>query len=246
MSEGEREGEADATARCRSCNAPLYGRFCSACGESHAHDRLDLALLAEDALEGLINLDTRALRTIGDLTVTPGNVCRDYIEGRRIHYINPFKYALATFAFAYLCSQLLLYLHGQPADAYVARWTAFQMRWGQALNFVAMPLVAALMLPLFMHATRKLRWIEHYVIILFGFGHVALLTGLLKPLLGELGVGGQLLTGVLPVAYLSWMVVGVCETRWWTTIPRVLLVYVTTQLITTGLVWLVAPSLFAN
>lgn len=242
MSESE---DQSVTARCRSCDAPLHGRYCSACGESHEYDRLELAVLAEDALEGVINLDTRALRTIGDLSIAPGKVCRDYLDGRRVQYINPFKYALATFAFVFLMAELLLYLHGQPSDARLATLTAFQLRWGQPLNFVAMPLLAALMLPLFLTAPRKLRWIEHYVIVLFAFGHVALLQGLFKPLLGVLGTAGQVVVAVLPIVYLSWIATSVCGTRWWTTTLRVIVAFVVMQLLLGAVVWLAAPELFS-
>jgi hypothetical protein len=234
-----------ATGRCRSCDTPLHGRYCSACGESHKHNRLELRVLAEDALEGLVNLDTRALRTIGDLTVAPVQVCRDYLDGRRIQYVNPFKYALATFAFVFLVAELLSHLHGQPADANLAALMAFQLRWGQWLNFVAMPLLALLMLPLFMTAPRRLRWIEHYVLVLFAFGHVALLQGLFKPLLGEFGAAGQVLVAVLPLAYLSWIATGICGASWWTTTLRVLVAFVVMQLVVAGAVWLVVPELFA-
>jgi hypothetical protein len=234
-------------AQCRNCDANLHGPYCSACGESHVHGRLELRTLIEHAFEGLVNLDTRALRTIGELTIAPGKVCRDYIDGRRKPYVNPFKYAFATFTLVAIVAEALIYLQGvsrgPPSDPANAELDTFMLRWGMLINFIAMPLLAALLWLLFFSAPRRLRWVEHYVIVLFTFGHVALLQGLLLPLLQQAGAAVTSVFSLLPVALLSWAAVGVYQTRWWTTILRMLAAFVAIQALALGVIQLLWPGL---
>jgi hypothetical protein len=207
------------------------------------HGRLELRPLVEQAFDGLVNLDTRALRTIGELSVAPGKVCRAYLDGRRVPYVNPFKYAFASFTFAVLVAELLIQLDGAPSDPVEAQLSAFSLRWGMVINFLAMPLLAACLWPLFFSAPNRLRWVEHYVLVLFAFGHVALLQGLLLPLLQQLGPPGTVVTALLPVVWLCWAAVQTHEGRWWSTIPRVLLAFAAMQAVVFGVIQLLAPDL---
>jgi hypothetical protein len=229
-------------AQCRSCATKLHGPYCSACGESHVHGRLDLRTLVEQAFEGLINLDTRALRTIGELTVAPGKVCRDYLDGRRVGYIHPFKYAFACFTVAVLVAEGLYWLNGPPADPMQAQLQAFQLRWGLLINFLAMPLLAALLWSLFARAPRRLRWVEHYVVVLYAFGHAALIQTVLGPILETMGTVGSVVFAGMAPAMLCWTAMGVYETRWWT-IPRVLLAFVAMQTVVFFVLRLLVPDL---
>lgn len=233
-------------AQCRNCATNLHGPYCSACGQSHAHGQLELRTLVEQAFDGLVNLDTRALRTIGDLTVAPAEVCRDYLDGRRIPYVNPFKYAFATFTLVAIVAEGLIFLHGPPSDPLSAEFDAFTLRWGMLINFLAMPLLAVFLWLLFFSAPRRLRWVEHYVIVLFSFGHVALLEGLLLPLLQQAGTIVNTAFALMPVVLLSWAMIGVCETRWWTTILRVLIAFVAIRAIARGVVGLLVPGLLPD
>jgi hypothetical protein len=240
---------------CRNCTEPLRGQFCSACGQSHRFVRLELRALVQDVLDGLVNLDTRVLRTVGELTIDPGRVGREYLVGRRIPYVNPFKFALATFAFAILVNQALIYLHGVPSDPHTARLVAFSLHWGQAINFAVMPVFALCLYGLFagpprrrgvLGAPRMLEWVEDYVLVLFAVGQVALLQGLLAPFVPYLGIVATVLFTVLPIAYVSWMFVGVCRTPWWSTLLRVSVAFIAGVLVPARLLTrLFAPELFA-
>jgi len=242
---------AAATSHCRSCAERLYGPYCSACGEAHHYERLELRWLAADALERLQNLDTQVLRTVGDLSAEPGRVGRYYLVGRRAGYVNPFKFAIATFVFAIAVNEALLALHGIPSDPLAGRIMQFTLRWGQLFTFAVLPLFALCVFKLFsgpprwgvLGGGRQLRWIEHYVLVLFAFGQVALFQGLLTPLVAHVGVAAVVLFTVLPVVYMSWMVVGVCRTPWVSTIVRVAYM-LGMQLLPTVFARLLAPALF--
>jgi hypothetical protein len=247
--------ERDTPTACRNCSEPLQGPYCSACGQSHRFVRLELRTLVSEVVDALTNLDTRVLRTVGELTIDPGRVGREYLVGRRIPYVHPFKYALATFALAILVQQGLLHLHGAPSDPQVSRLVEFSLSWGQAINFAVMPVFALCLYGLFagpprasgvLGAPRMLEWIEDYVLVLFGFGHVALLQALLTPFVPYMGVVAPILFMVLPIAYLTWMFVGVCRTSWWSTLLRVSVAFIAGVQVPASLLarWL-APELFA-
>jgi hypothetical protein len=239
---------------CRNCGEPLRGSFCSTCGQSHRFVRLELRALIEDALDRLVKLDTRVLRTIGELTVDPGRVGREYLVGRRIPYAHPFKFALATFVLTMLVNRGLIHLHGIPAeDPQAVQLVEFTLRWGQAINFVVMPVFALCLYGLFagpprlrgvLGAPRMLEWIEDYVLVLFALGHVALLQSLLAPFVPYMGVVAPVLFAILPIIYVTWMFVGVCRTSWSSTLLRVSVAFIAGMLVPARLLaLLIAPEL---
>lgn len=224
---------------CRNCSEPLTGVYCSACGESHRHARLELGTLLAEVLDGLVNLDTRVLRTVGELSVGPGQVVRDYLDGRRVPYVGPFKYAFATFTFAFAVAHALAWLGKLPGepnpDPDAVELQVLMLHWGQTLNFLVMP-VFALALQLgfagrpraggAIGSARPLRWIEAYVLVLFALGHVALLQGLLTPFLPYVGFVGLVVFAALPIFWVAWTLVELARTPWWSTLLRVALAFV--------------------
>lgn len=240
---------------CRNCGELLRGPFCSVCGQSHRFVRLELRALIEDAIDALRHVDTPVLRTVGELTVDPGRVGREYLVGRRIPYVNPFKFALASFASALLVNRGLIHLHGIPSDPHMARLVGFSLGWGQLITFAVMPVFALCLYGLFagpprrsgvLGAPRMLEWLEDYVLVLFALGHVALLQALLAPFVPHLGVVASVLFVVLPIVYVSWMFVGVCRTPWWSTLLRVSVAFIAGVQVPASLLarWFV-PELFA-
>lgn len=88
--------------RCANCNAVLRGEFCHLCGQSTETLNRYLGSLLSDLLGGLFNYDSRVYRTLIPLLFRPGFVCREYLAGRRVRYLPPFR--------LYLFSSLLFFL----------------------------------------------------------------------------------------------------------------------------------------
>src|SRR6185503_7625785 len=80
------------TAPCPTCGAPIHGGFCGACGEKRvtAHD-YSITHFAEHVLESLTHFDFKSLRAFKTLMAQPGRLTRDYLDGRRRHYIGPIQ-----------------------------------------------------------------------------------------------------------------------------------------------------------
>lgn len=89
---------------CRNCGAVHRGRFCSECGERKLEPARDHSFrwLAEQLLEGLLQLDAKLPRTLGALLV-PGRLTREQLDGRRVRYLGPLQLFLLVGVVFYLC-----------------------------------------------------------------------------------------------------------------------------------------------
>jgi hypothetical protein len=75
---------------CLNCDAPLHGAFCAACGQRSVPPNPTVRELAGDAWHELSGYDGRIMRTIRGLA-RPGFLTREYLEGRRAHYLPPVR-----------------------------------------------------------------------------------------------------------------------------------------------------------
>jgi hypothetical protein len=90
---------------CCNCGELNTNNFCSNCGEQR-YKRIVMKDVAGDFLSNLISLEGPILQTIKDLTIRPGKMINDYLNGKRKEYYKPFQYyILATtvyFIFFYI------------------------------------------------------------------------------------------------------------------------------------------------
>lgn len=78
------------TERCLNCNGPLNGPFCSSCGQRAIPPDPSVADLTGDAWQELSGYDGRILATVRGLA-RPGFLTREYLGGRRAHYLPPVR-----------------------------------------------------------------------------------------------------------------------------------------------------------
>ena len=76
--------------RCLNCSAPLHGAFCAACGQRAVPPNPTVRELAGDAWHELSGYDGRIMSTIRGL-LRPGFLTRQYLAGRRAHYLPPVR-----------------------------------------------------------------------------------------------------------------------------------------------------------
>ncbi|HWT51396.1 MAG TPA: DUF3667 domain-containing protein [Caulobacter sp.] len=88
---------------CKNCGTSLEGWYCYNCGQNaDTHHRSILHLIWE-AIEGMFHLDGRLASTLPLLFFRPGKLARDYMEGRIVRHVPPFRtflVALLLFIFA--------------------------------------------------------------------------------------------------------------------------------------------------
>jgi hypothetical protein len=78
---------------CLNCGQELSteDNFCPKCGQINYTGRISLKHYFSDLLAGFFSFDNRFLKTIYPLIFKPGKVTREYIEGKRTRYVNPFQ-----------------------------------------------------------------------------------------------------------------------------------------------------------
>ncbi|WP_372784123.1 DUF3667 domain-containing protein [Phenylobacterium sp.] len=88
---------------CANCGAELQGPYCHVCGQTADTHKRSILRLIWEAGEALFELDGRLWRTVPDLFLRPGRLARDYMDGRIVRHVPPFRtflVALVLFIFA--------------------------------------------------------------------------------------------------------------------------------------------------
>lgn len=109
------------TATCPNCGQAAMGAYCSRCGEKR-RDRSDwkLSSIASETFAEITNLEHSKLwQTFRLLLFKPGQLTRDYWNGRRKRYLGPVKLYLVFFALS-----LVLYSIHRPTAIYDVRTLA--------------------------------------------------------------------------------------------------------------------------
>jgi hypothetical protein len=96
-----------APARCKNCEAVLLGRFCVNCSQAADVHVPSTRELLHDLLEGLTHSDSRLWRTLKSLWFSPGKLTLEFIAGRRVAYLPPFRLYLVVSIIFFLLASLL-------------------------------------------------------------------------------------------------------------------------------------------
>lgn len=88
----------DRAERCLNCGQHLdiSDRFCSYCGQKNSSKTLSLKELLLEFFSGLISYDSRFRKSLSALACSPGKLSEEYIEGKRVKYVNPFRFFIST------------------------------------------------------------------------------------------------------------------------------------------------------
>ena len=114
---------------CLNCGTPLVGAHCYACGQ-RAHVHRTLAAFFHDLLHGVLHFEGRTWRTLPLLAWKPGQLTREYIDGRRARYVSP----IAVFLFVVFLSFALFSMLGGPETLEPNPGDVDQMRASYAQN----------------------------------------------------------------------------------------------------------------
>ncbi len=106
--EGAADGHVDEAA-CLNCGTVLIGSHCHHCGQT-AHVHRTIAAFFHDLLHGVFHFEGKIWRTLPMLAWKPGQLTREYIDGRRASYVSP----IALFLFVVFLTFALFNLAGDP------------------------------------------------------------------------------------------------------------------------------------
>ncbi|MGB7842215.1 MAG: DUF3667 domain-containing protein [Salinimicrobium sp.] len=83
---------------CLNCQHPLdiSDEFCPNCGQLNSTKKLAFNDFFNEFFAGILSYDSRFYRTLGVLLFKPGKISKDYIEGKRVRYANPYRFYLSA------------------------------------------------------------------------------------------------------------------------------------------------------
>ncbi|KPM30307.1 Hypothetical protein I595_3603 [Croceitalea dokdonensis DOKDO 023] len=76
-------------------------KYCPNCSQANSTKKLTLKDFFDEFLSSLVNYDSKLLNTLFTMLRKPGTITKDYINGKRMSYTNPFRFLLSL-AFIYL------------------------------------------------------------------------------------------------------------------------------------------------
>ena len=81
---------------CFNCGHPFFGheKFCPECGQANKNPKITFGNFVHEVFNGFISWDSKFWTTFIPLLIKPGKVSKDYIEGKRQRYANPFRFYL--------------------------------------------------------------------------------------------------------------------------------------------------------
>jgi hypothetical protein len=97
---------AAAPARCKNCDAVLLGRYCVNCSQAADVHVPTTVELTHELMEGLTHSDSRLWRTLAYLWFKPGKLTREFVAGRRVSYLPPFRLYLVLSVIFFLLASL--------------------------------------------------------------------------------------------------------------------------------------------
>ncbi|HSK20701.1 MAG TPA: DUF3667 domain-containing protein [Longimicrobiales bacterium] len=90
---------------CLNCGDPTPGRYCPTCGQRKVEVLVSIRGLLADVLEDQLVLNRALPRTLGALLFRPGFLTAEYVRGRIVRYIAPFRlYLVSSVVFFLLMS----------------------------------------------------------------------------------------------------------------------------------------------
>jgi len=101
--------------KCLNCGHPLdlTDKYCSNCAQLNTTKQLSIGDFFNEFFSSLFTYDSRLRYTLKDLLFKPGTITKNYVEGQRLKYANPFRFFLSV-SIIYFIIQGLINNFGLP------------------------------------------------------------------------------------------------------------------------------------
>jgi hypothetical protein len=204
---------------CINCQESLAldQRFCSNCGGKRMYNRITWRNLFEDFIDRFLNIENAFLKTFLSLFKNPEDVIGGYLKGMRKKYLPAFSYFAVALTVAGVSAFIIKnwfiedliqaqtsYYSGNTAEfqkAFSSKWIRKVMDYQSLVYFAMIPILAVLSKVVFWNY-KKYNLVEHFVIYLYGYSHIALIT----TTLGLLAIWNQTLYQIYGVISLIVMI----------------------------------------
>ena len=207
--------------QCQNCGDVTVKDYCSSCGEKK-YKRINMKDVVGDFLSNLIAVEGPILRTIKDLSLRPGIMINNYLNGKRKIYYKPFQYyLLATtvyFLFFYLWGNEMMAMFSdfgvnanttasvEEMSTFQQEFTEFQNNNMRLFTFLQVPIYAWLIW-LFFGRKKNHSFTESLVVSLYITAQI-LLFGVLSTLLilinAKLSIFANLIFSLI---YIPWTMI---------------------------------------
>jgi hypothetical protein len=78
--------------KCLNCGETTIHNYCSHCGQKSDTKKIDWHYLVHDVPHSVFHLDKGFLPTLIGMIIRPGNVIKEYLDGKRVKYFRPLTY----------------------------------------------------------------------------------------------------------------------------------------------------------
>jgi hypothetical protein len=92
---------------CLNCGTELRGPYCHVCGQPVKGMVRHLRSIVRDVLDTVFEYDSRIWRSLIPLYFLPGRITREFLDGKRIRFVLPFRLFFVLTVVAFLVLQLL-------------------------------------------------------------------------------------------------------------------------------------------
>ncbi|WP_062062454.1 DUF3667 domain-containing protein [Aquimarina longa] len=99
---------------CLNCGVPLdlIDRYCHHCGQINTNKRVSLKDFFNEFFASIFSYDSRLSHTIIALLFKPGKISKEYIQGKRVKYANPFRFYLSVSIIFFIINGLFIDFDG--------------------------------------------------------------------------------------------------------------------------------------
>jgi len=112
----KRSGEKPRPESCLNCQTRMVGSFCHECGQENVTYVVSFGELLREMYSEFVQVDSRMVRTVGALIIRPGLLTNEFLNGKRVRYLSPFKMYVVVSALFFLLFTILNPLPFDDAD----------------------------------------------------------------------------------------------------------------------------------
>lgn len=120
VSENNRKHYKYRSNKCLNCGQPLdlTDVYCSYCSQLNSTKQLSLKDFFSEFFNSIVSYDSRLRYTVSGLLFRPGRVTKNYSNGQRLKYANPFRFFLSVSIIYFLLNSLINTIWTDDATIY--------------------------------------------------------------------------------------------------------------------------------
>ena len=109
-----RKAEIYRGAKCLNCQHPLEltDKYCANCSQLNTTKQLALKDFFNEFFSSIFTYDSRLRYTLKDLLFKPGTITKNYVNGQRLKYANPFRFFLSVSIVYFILQGLITSITG--------------------------------------------------------------------------------------------------------------------------------------